>query len=526
MENAVIIVDDNEKEIVLKKFGFECYSTNGQIQSVIGFKTPEELHFQLKEDYEWLQKKIQNKTIYFAMSKTIAGENIAFDMYNLLNTTEEKHRIYLSSIATRECVLESIKNVLPVRKEFVEDYQNLNLENYRFAFTISPILWKCMSNTYEKKLTINKSQFEVLQKLVEKKHFPVKYKLKGYFSKKYNCFECLTTFDTFDQVKEAGEKIKNVKPILLDECFTNNKPLTLKRLLEEFGTTTTMSLKDVFDCLKTLYYKGFICEINDVDMICTTSKTFDDNGISKNERLLYKYILKNIPLNQSKSLWQIQLADYIFIGEIKPLLLTLNGLRTEISANKNVFFDEENLRALDYKGFINITRKSTVPVEYVEMDFFTGTREIKTIAIPPCLLEPLGYMVFQFIVLKDYERKFEIKIDEKHSCIVGKYGLVVRNNETSTFLKMKENYDYEGMFLQKSKVEDVAIIINSSSTTKKEYIFFEGKEVVLKKGKYGLYAQLGGKKNVSLKELGNRPIENIKKEEVLNILEKSLKNNY
>jgi hypothetical protein len=39
-------------------------------------------------------------------------------------------------------------------------------------------------------------------------------------------------------------------------------------------------------------------------------------------------------------------------------------------------------------------------------------------------------------------------------------------------------------------------------------------------------ASIAVKQNVSLKELGNRPIENIQKEEVLKILEKSLKNNY
>lgn len=519
MENVVIIVDDNEKQIVLSKFGYECYSTNGQVKSVLGFKNPEELIFQLKEDYEWLQKKVQNKKVYLAMSNTLAGENIALDMCNLLGGV----RIYIPMF-TRDSFFKSLENVVEIRQSFIDEYQKNVLENYRFAFTISPILWKCMSNTYEKKLTINKTQFEVLEKIIATKHFPIKYKLKGYFSKKFNCFECLTTFDTFEQVKEAGERIKTVEPILLEEC-RKLPELTLQRLTNEF-TSSTMSIKDVLDALKNLYYKGLISEVNSPqDVILLAGGDISNIDITKNERLLYKYISKNIE-NAQKLYWQIQMSEYLFIGEVKPVVtktLTLNGLKTEIcNVEKNVEVGhEEELRALDYKGFINISRKTTIPVEYVEMDFFSGIQEIKIIVVPPCILEPLGYMVFQFISLKDYEKKFEIKIDEKHSCIVGKYGLVVRNNETSSFLKMKENYDYEALFLQKCKLDDVAIVVSNS--IKKEYIFFEGKEVVLKKGKFGLYAQVGGRKNISLKELGNRPIENIQKEEVLQILEKSYK---
>jgi DNA topoisomerase-1 len=48
---------------------------------------------------------------------------------------------------------------------------------------------------------------------------------------------------------------------------------------------------------------------------------------------------------------------------------------------------------------------------------------------------------------------------------------------------------------------------------------YEGKQVILRKGKFGLYASWG-EKSKTLKELGNRPIENITFEEVKEILEK------
>ena len=48
---------------------------------------------------------------------------------------------------------------------------------------------------------------------------------------------------------------------------------------------------------------------------------------------------------------------------------------------------------------------------------------------------------------------------------------------------------------------------------------YEDKDVILKKGKYGLYVSWG-ENSKTLKELGNRPIENISFEEVKDILEK------
>jgi len=59
---------------------------------------------------------------------------------------------------------------------------------------------------------------------------------------------------------------------------------------------------------------------------------------------------------------------------------------------------------------------------------------------------------------------------------------------------------------------------NSNTNIKGQY---NGYNVILKKGKYGLYAMLEGcdDKPRSMKELGNRPIENITIEEIINVIE-------
>jgi DNA topoisomerase-1 len=63
-------------------------------------------------------------------------------------------------------------------------------------------------------------------------------------------------------------------------------------------------------------------------------------------------------------------------------------------------------------------------------------------------------------------------------------------------------------------------IVDTSAREKKQYILgnHNGKDVILKKGKYGLYISWG-ENSKTLKELGNRPIENITFEEVQKYLE-------
>ena len=63
-----------------------------------------------------------------------------------------------------------------------------------------------------------------------------------------------------------------------------------------------------------------------------------------------------------------------------------------------------------------------------------------------------------------------------------------------------------------TKVED---IIDTNKNGKSQYILgqYNGKDVILKKGKFGLYITWG-ENSKTLKELGNRPIENITFEEI------------
>jgi DNA topoisomerase-1 len=124
--------------------------------------------------------------------------------------------------------------------------------------------------------------------------------------------------------------------------------------------------------------------------------------------------------------------------------------------------------------------------------------------------------------LKD-ETKIEIKLDENNTYMIGKYGPVIKcveevnGKEEVQFKPIKKDVDIKLLEKGSFTVED---IIDTNKTSKSQYILGQhnGKDVILKKGKFGLYISWG-ENSKNLKELGNRPIDNITFDEVRKYLD-------
>jgi DNA topoisomerase-1 len=122
------------------------------------------------------------------------------------------------------------------------------------------------------------------------------------------------------------------------------------------------------------------------------------------------------------------------------------------------------------------------------------------------------------------ETKVEFQIDENNTYMIGKYGPVIKcveeidGKEEVTFKSIKKDLDI-------NKIEngeyDINEVIDTSKSQNTQYILgqYEGNDVIVRKGKFGLYVTWG-EKSRNLKEFGNRPIENITFEEVKDFLEK------
>jgi DNA topoisomerase-1 len=125
-------------------------------------------------------------------------------------------------------------------------------------------------------------------------------------------------------------------------------------------------------------------------------------------------------------------------------------------------------------------------------------------------------------VLKE-EKKFSIQFDEEHELVIGKYGPVVKRimpDKKVVFLPCKKDLDINVLAdIPNLKLEDVLERSAADNTDNGSIGKYRGEDLFIKKGKYGLYAKWGSETR-ALKELGNRPIENIKYLEVLQILDK------
>lgn len=125
---------------------------------------------------------------------------------------------------------------------------------------------------------------------------------------------------------------------------------------------------------------------------------------------------------------------------------------------------------------------------------------------------------------------FEYKFDDNHLFMFAKYGPVVKYTENTskkknksspfvTFKKVINDIDYDRLRNGHYSLDEILVqnIEEDNISLSSSIGIFNGKQIYVKKGRYGLYAVYGAS-NVSLKKFGNRPIENINLKEVIPIL--------
>ena len=136
-------------------------------------------------------------------------------------------------------------------------------------------------------------------------------------------------------------------------------------------------------------------------------------------------------------------------------------------------------------------------------------------------LEQVDKLIFKLETQTD-ERKLEIKIDTNHFYIVGKHGPVIKCIENGlkenivTFKPVKPDIDLQKLERGEYKIEDILSIVKNNEVYLGKY---QDEDLFIKCGKFGMYASWG-KETKPLKCFGNRPIENITVDEVIELLEK------
>ena len=113
------------------------------------------------------------------------------------------------------------------------------------------------------------------------------------------------------------------------------------------------------------------------------------------------------------------------------------------------------------------------------------------------------------------ERK-QIQIDENHVYMIGKFGPVIKytedDGETVKFKNVKKDLDIQKLENGEYTLEEIVVLDESKGLGE-----IDGKRVIIKKGKYGHYAEIG-KKTVSLQKL-NKPIIDITLDDIKSVME-------
>jgi DNA topoisomerase I len=206
-------------------------------------------------------------------------------------------------------------------------------------------------------------------------------------------------------------------------------------------------------------------------------------------------------------------------------------------SNGDIFEIETKREFGNEKGKLVIQPLGTIVMEFLEKHFsdlfnYSYTKEMedeldkiaKGHAIWYNLCETCNKQIDALVDgLKD-ESKIEVKLDDHNTYLVGKYGPVIKcveevnGIEQTNFKAIKKDIDIHK--IENGDYNQSIEEIIDTNVIKKRYILgqHEGKDVVIQKGKFGLYITWD-KNSKTLKEFGNRPIENITFEEVQKYLE-------
>ena len=117
--------------------------------------------------------------------------------------------------------------------------------------------------------------------------------------------------------------------------------------------------------------------------------------------------------------------------------------------------------------------------------------------------------------------KFNVKIDENHTLIIGKYGPVIKyvdpkDNTKVSFIETKKNLDIEKLKnMININLETVIEKFNNDTSIGK----YKGQDLFIKQGKYGIYAQWGKDKKSLKEKFGTSKIEDIKYIDVIRYLD-------
>jgi DNA topoisomerase-1 len=376
-----------------------------------------------------------------------------------------------------------------------------------------------------------------------------------------------------DEPHEAIRPVNiNITKSELEEKKTSTKAIKLYELIWENSIQSCMShsMYNIITCHITAPENTeFLYKIENNIFLgweaISCTKKIDVNtsyyiqNLRINSSMLYKKIESEFTMTGKKS--HLTEAKLVSLLEEKGIgrPSTFASIIDKIQFRK--YIEKKDVEGIEIKNYNYVLKNSTI--EENEISIIVGNEKNKLI------ITPLGIIIIEFLLEKmeelfNYEytknmefeldliasgnkvwqtlcqscydnltkilnescniQTFSIKIDNNHSLIMGKYGPVIKvtnkYGKFTNFLKVRDNLDLDELRSKEIVTLEDVIENNTLTTTGTNNSIgkYKGKDLYVKKGKYGIYAQWGDERKSLKEEFTN--INNIKYIDVLKYLEK------
>lgn len=235
------------------------------------------------------------KNIILASDLDREGEAIAFHLSEILKIKPENRNRLLFNEITKSSIQKAMKDLKLLNMNMVNAQQARRIVDRLIGYKISPMLWKHIQNSYEKKISLSAGRVQsvVLKLIIEreeeiKKHRPENYfQINGLFQHNIKA-KLDSQLDDIDNTKEllndCNTMIFTVKENIKKASSSSPpKPFITSSLQQEASNKFHMSPKQTMATAQKLYEKGYITYMR------TDSYNLSDEFLDKAK----EYILEN-----------------------------------------------------------------------------------------------------------------------------------------------------------------------------------------------------------------------------------------
>ena len=284
MPTSLVIVESPAKCKKIETYlgpGYKVIASFGHLRTIAGLKDIDVKNNFLTK-YSIIQEELKLKQIEKIRTEITNADDVIIatdddregeangwhicDLFGLSVTTTK--RIIFHEI-TEQSIQIAIAHPKRINVDMVHAQQARQILDLLVGFTVSPILWNCVSKTHDSSLSAGRCQTPALR-LVYDNYLDIKaspgklvYNTSGYFTNLNILFEINTQFSTNDEVKTFLEKCKYwdfICNITLPKNVIKKypEPLTTASLQQLASNELHMSPTETMKCAQTLYECGYI----------------------------------------------------------------------------------------------------------------------------------------------------------------------------------------------------------------------------------------------------------------------------